>query len=537
MEESQSNQDHPKSGAAFVDKVSGAVQRSAGDMELHQGSNGSLAARGYLNDRPVVPSEFAMHDTSVVGSNQHFQGYSHGGNLYDEQSLVSAFEDMTFRTRAADSPTDCCIAALTNGHYPSGREDVVLNQQRVSATHQDDYVPLQFSASYAHQRTDELASEDRQHAYGFPPQPGIFSRSSRQPNRGSNFSIPYQPSTASASPFQQNCYFDGRSPMYTSYDEPVGSNFIPRQDMDVQAYSVMHPHYAYPQMQQVSGLDVARNRRINRQASVFSPANGASSYLGIPNVHGLESGNPYLNGATIQKSNGRLNSTFEDRPTSTAYIRGSCGSGVFHQFWQQEKAACPYGPGFSQHRITGNSTISYPERILMRPDSMNSVRYIKFSPSANGYADMDQRINGFEYNHQRINDSVNLEWLNHQFLSFKYVSDSAMASPQRTYNSVNEIVGRICTVAKDQNGCRFLQKVFTEGTQQDAEKVFAEMIDHIGELMVDPFAYYLVQKILEDCDDDHRMRIICEITKVPVDLLKICCNMHGYELLYGIFIL
>jgi hypothetical protein len=61
-------------------------------------------------------------------------------------------------------------------------------------------------------------------------------------------------------------------------------------------------------------------------------------------------------------------------------------------------------------------------------------------------------------------------------------------------------------------------------------RVFAEIIEHIGELMVDPFAHYLLQKILEECSNDQRMHIICELTKVPLDLLKVSCNMHGYEL-------
>jgi hypothetical protein len=79
MEESQRNEDCSKFGA-LADKVSGAVQgRAAGEMELHQRSSGSLAARGYLNGtRSVVPSEFAMYDGYMVGSNHHFQGFSHG---------------------------------------------------------------------------------------------------------------------------------------------------------------------------------------------------------------------------------------------------------------------------------------------------------------------------------------------------------------------------------------------------------------------------------------------------------------------------
>ncbi|GJN25301.1 hypothetical protein PR202_gb13110 [Eleusine coracana subsp. coracana] len=514
MEELQSNQDCSRFGA-FVQL----------EEEIHQRNSGSQAARGYLNGRRPLPSEFATYDMSMVGSNQHFQCFSHSGSLHDEQSLLSAFEDMNFRTGAADSSNNRRTAALTNGHCPSGRRDFILNQPHVSVTHQDEFIPIQLSAAYANQKIDELAFEDREQAYSFPPHLG--SRSSRQPNYDSMFSIPYHPSTASASPFQGHCYVDGQSSMYAPYDQ--GSNFLVRHDMGTQPFFVMQPHYAYPQMQQVSELDVARNRKSNQQASVFTPTNGASYYLGITNFHELGTGDPYLNGATIQKSNARLNSTFVDRFPSTSYIDGSCGSGDFCQFRQQEKAACPCGPGFSHHRFTGkgNNTMSYQERILMRPDSANPAKSIKFSPSTNGCTDMDQRINGFDKNHLDIqsSDSMNLEWLKPQFLSSKL--ESAMESPQLTYNSVDEIVGRICTVAKDQNGCCFLRKVYTEGTQEDVENVFAEIIDHIGELMVDPFAHYLVLKILDECSNDQRLRIICEITKVPVDLLKISCNMHG----------
>jgi hypothetical protein len=85
-----------------------------------------------------------------------------GGSLHDEQSLVSAFEDMTFRTCPADSLANRCNTAPTNGPYLSGNEVVALNQPRVPTIHQDEYIPIPFSASYANQRTDELAFEGRQ---------------------------------------------------------------------------------------------------------------------------------------------------------------------------------------------------------------------------------------------------------------------------------------------------------------------------------------------------------------------------------------
>ncbi|XP_062182873.1 pumilio homolog 12-like [Phragmites australis] len=426
MEESQGNQDCSRFGC-FVGKVFGAAQGIAGDH--HNVSSASQADGAYLNVRRSLPSE------STVGSNQHFQGFSHSGSLYDEQFVAEAFQDMT----------------------------------------------LGFRSSGLH---------------GFD---------------------------------RQQCYINGQSQMCAPYDQHVGSNFMWQHDMGVQPYSVMQPHRVYPQIQQVSGLDVSRHTS-NQQAALLNLAKSTSSYNGTPNFNGLESQDPYLNSAAFEKRNYQVHNTFMDSFPSTSYTDGSCGSGDFRHFQQAEKFAHSYGLGFSHHRISGKlSVANYPEKVLMRHGGVNSVRTIKFAPSVNGCADMDQRINGYghDYLNIRSNDSLHLDWFNPHFLSSKSEYEPAMESPQLTYNSVDEVVGRICTVAKDQNGCRFLQKVFTEGTQEDAEKVFAEIIDHIGELMVDPSAHYLVQKILEECSNDQRMHIICEITRVPVELLKVSCNMHG----------
>jgi hypothetical protein len=129
----------------------------------------------------------------------------------------------------------------------------------------------------------------------------------------------------------------------------------------------------------------------------------------------------------------------------------------------------------------------------MRPDVGNSVKDFELSP----YAHL----------------------LNSPFLSSKY----------DTYKSIDEVMGRVCILSKDQDACRFLQKVLTEGTQEDIDKIFSEIIDNVGDLMVDPTAHYLVQKILEVCTNDQRTHLIREITKTPVTLHKASCNMHGYE--------
>lgn len=87
---------------------------------------------------------------------------------------------------------------------------------------------------------------------------------------------------------------------------------------------------------------------------------------------------------------------------------------------------------------------------------------------------------------------------------------------------------RIIDLAKDQSGCLFLQNVLKEATPCNMEKIFGEIIGSIVDLMIDPFANYLVQMLLERCDENQKAQVVYEITKVPGQLLSISCDMHGY---------
>lgn len=513
MEGSQSSEEASRF-RAFGNGVTGASQESAGDRELHNVGIASQTAGAYLNGRRSFPSEFCLYGTSVAGSNQHFQGFSHSASLHDEQSLSSAFEGMALglKTCTDDPPTSHRNVGLTNGHYSSGHLDVSLNHMPV--TRQDDSLPLQFSAALDKQNSD---IEHQEHGYGFLLHSGKFTRNSSLQSSNSNFGVPYHPSVASAPPFQQQSYVDGQSQMYRPHDQNVGSNFIWPHDIGVQPYSIIQPHYVCPQMQQVSGFDGYQHRS-NEHAAVFTSANVPSSNIGIPNSHGLENGYPYFNVAAFQKSN-RLNNAFTDGFPSTSYTESSCGSADFRHFQRAEKFFSPSGQGFSHHQQTDNPVhsyglgTSYTERNAPSHGVGNSTGAMKFSPSVNGFADMDHRINGYG------NDHLGIQSNNPMLLS----------SSPKIELTVDEVVGRICILAKDQNGCYFLHKMLTEGTQEDADKVFCEITDHIGELMVDPVANCLVQRILGN--NDRRMHIICEITKAPADLIKVCCNPHGYDII------
>ncbi|KAI8072056.1 armadillo-type protein [Thamnidium elegans] len=91
---------------------------------------------------------------------------------------------------------------------------------------------------------------------------------------------------------------------------------------------------------------------------------------------------------------------------------------------------------------------------------------------------------------------------------------------------IDDFVGKLYELCKDQNGCRFLQKKIEEKENgiKNLEIVFNEIYPHFTELMTDSFGNYLCQKMLERCNNEQRT-IIVDI--VAPELVKIALNMHG----------
>eukprot|EP00011_Vannellida_sp_DIVA3-517-6-12_P000886 CAMPEP_0114630856 /NCGR_PEP_ID=MMETSP0168-20121206/14107_1 /TAXON_ID=95228 ORGANISM="Vannella sp., Strain DIVA3 517/6/12" /NCGR_SAMPLE_ID=MMETSP0168 /ASSEMBLY_ACC=CAM_ASM_000044 /LENGTH=990 /DNA_ID=CAMNT_0001842393 /DNA_START=92 /DNA_END=3064 /DNA_ORIENTATION=+ len=92
------------------------------------------------------------------------------------------------------------------------------------------------------------------------------------------------------------------------------------------------------------------------------------------------------------------------------------------------------------------------------------------------------------------------------------------------YTSIEEVVGQVYRMCKDQHGCRFLQKKLEEKNARVVAIVFDEVYDYIVELMTDPFGNYLCQKLIEHCNEKQQLLIV---QKVASSLVAISKNMHG----------
>lgn len=105
--------------------------------------------------------------------------------------------------------------------------------------------------------------------------------------------------------------------------------------------------------------------------------------------------------------------------------------------------------------------------------------------------------------------------------------DDGVQQPLMNYGSLPALQSYMIQTAKDQNGGRQLQKLVEEGSVEDKEMVFTGVIANIVELMMDPFGNYLVQKLLEFCREDQRLRIVHMLTKEPGQLVRTSLNTHG----------
>ncbi|AIN98277.1 pumillio protein 3, putative [Leishmania panamensis] len=89
--------------------------------------------------------------------------------------------------------------------------------------------------------------------------------------------------------------------------------------------------------------------------------------------------------------------------------------------------------------------------------------------------------------------------------------------------TADSLRGRVYETAKDQHGCRYLQRwLDTNCDPEVVQVIMDEVIPHVGELMTDQYANFLIQKLFDIMPDDVRYKVaivaapqICMIALTP----------------------
>ncbi|XP_020588923.1 pumilio homolog 12-like [Phalaenopsis equestris] len=329
--------------------------------------------------------------------------------------------------------------------------------------------------------------------------------------------------------YQPNYFVDTQSPPMH-----LAQPGMFRHSREEESFGRLYQHYLYAQNLQSQRPEI---RQVKRSMNFgMGPFNGNNfhqcSGLSIPQHLEHCNQNLHLNDPTIynnsslldyrqylcQQSTGRLENfwpTNGEKVVSISSLSCSVKDSLGHQSFEVRKQ-------------------SFPEMFLTRSHGVNSMGVLR--PNL---VTPDQRFLLDENRLRWSNGDAHLSYgLNNRSLQFDdqsyegscldvFYSGLASKSMQRNFNSVDEISGRIVLMAKDQHGCRFLQRKFAEGSQEDIDNIFSKIIFHIVDLMTDPFGNYLIQKLLEVCNEEKIMFILKVITRNNDELNRISCDMHG----------
>ncbi|SCU87472.1 LAMI_0D06194g1_1 [Lachancea mirantina] len=89
---------------------------------------------------------------------------------------------------------------------------------------------------------------------------------------------------------------------------------------------------------------------------------------------------------------------------------------------------------------------------------------------------------------------------------------------------LDDYIGNIYSLCKDQHGCRFLQRQLDIDGTKAATSIFEEVKEHVVELMTDSFGNYLIQKLLERVSDEQRLTLVKSSAQ---SFVEVSLDPHG----------
>lgn len=445
-------------------------------------------------------------------------------NLPDDQSLTSAFAGLNFTDGVAMGAGSPLAKSKSLQNHTSSFDRQYLNglkkpnsvdsQMIASSFKSAKDVPCcfdEFSGTKVGQESSNLlklnAEETKKRQSDYFQQLENFSTTVPFAHAVQGFqflsNVPVHSVQFPAMPDQQQFFLDAQSLLPYFHPEQINQPQISWRNVEEEQYYRMHQHYQY--LQQLHSQQAHGN--LTTRLMSESPR---QPYFEVPLSHQIEkSKEPFWNNYTNYRGSNHSNSSisFTD----------------FNAMQHLDKVTKP----------------KFPETFPARSHGVNTLNAVKFGSVGGNESLTHVNQNGkFLSNHHLWHsfstpragcfqlDSLRSWGLSPESETTDLKSADLKPLPQK-YNSVDEVTGRIYLMAKDQHGCRFLQRKLAEGTPKDFEKIFLEIIDYMVELMTDSFGNYLVQKLLEVCDEAQQMQILRTITRKSGELVRISCDMHG----------
>ena len=159
------------------------------------------------------------------------------------------------------------------------------------------------------------------------------------------------------------------------------------------------------------------------------------------------------------------------------------------------------------------------------PFQINNNTYLNNQNFNNNYSFMNNNLNN---TNNMINFNQNKDIINNQINN--HISQNSNSIAESVFYSLTPIqLAQQChIIAKNQNGCRYLQNIIAENPELLKNLFFPNILKNIKELSNDQFANYLIKKIFQYLTEDMLLELI--ETLIPV-VEQIGTNQYGTRVL------
>ncbi|KAE9182316.1 hypothetical protein PF005_g22540 [Phytophthora fragariae] len=215
------------------------------------------------------------------------------------------------------------------------------------------------------------------------------------------------------------------------------------------------------------------------------------------------------------------------------FLQGHCRMGSKCKFVHQAGAPTPELMASAHNSSRQNSSMMYQQsRMMMSPPPSHMMQ----QRHQMGGDDLGHQLNGGFGGRQQSRMGYRSENSSSGSMSLGLMNGGGMSAPMMggaatdpsslsAALSVEDIQNRVFAMSKDQNGCRLLQEQLDYEDRADlCEVIYQESLEHLAEMMVDPFGNYLFQKLLERVNEKQRLVII---RRVSSNLVAAALNLHG----------
>jgi hypothetical protein len=122
------------------------------------------------------------------------------------------------------------------------------------------------------------------------------------------------------------------------------------------------------------------------------------------------------------------------------------------------------------------------------------------------------------------NNNNNINNINNKFQKNSHKNRRTMNISNLYKMDNNEIAKNSFNLAKEQIGCRFLQKKIEEDTEFAINKIYPVLLDHLWDTITNQFGNYLIQKFFEYLKEDDLYNFT---TLISTSFSNIGINQYG----------